>query len=67
MSRVTFMNRVTLYFPNTTLMAEFILTHRVSNIITNSAVCSLIGTLSQDQVAIAIKRYGAKLSKNQLT
>ena len=61
------MSRVTLYFPNTTLMAEFILTYRASNIITNSMDCSLIGTLSQDQVAIAIKKYGAKVSKKQLS
>jgi hypothetical protein len=48
-------------------MAEFILTHRASNIITNSSVCSLVGTLSQDQILIAIKRYGAKVSKKQLS
>jgi len=61
------MNRVTLYFPNTIFLAEFILLNRVSNVITNSLECSLTGTLSKDQIATAVKQYGARLTKKQLT
>ena len=50
-----------LIFPNTSLMAEFILNNRVSKVETNSNEKSVKGFLSEEQINTAIASYGADL------
>jgi hypothetical protein len=55
------MKPVTLIFPDTTSLAEFILRLRISNSESNSANKSLTAKLSDHLINVACKEYGARL------
>lgn len=53
------MHQVTLIFPDTSTIADFILTHAVSNIEVSSKEQKLTAPLTERQISIAIQQYGA--------
>ena len=53
------MYRAVLIFPDTTGLAEFILTEKLSKIEANSIEQSLTGTFTEDQIKKARKEYSA--------
>ena len=56
------MKQVTLYFPDTTKLAAFILSERIAGIVTNSLEGSLYGKLTDRQIATACTHYNAVLN-----
>lgn len=59
------MREVVLYFPNNVLMAEFILTNRLSRVETNTLRLSLSGYLTEQQIVNALLYFQAELSLTQ--
>ena len=53
------MNQVTLLFSDTSAIADFILTHAISNAEVNSKDQKLTAPLSVRQIDLAVQQYGA--------
>ena len=58
------MRKVILIFPDVMSLTEFILTQKVSKVITDSAQKMLRGTISDKQLSIACKEFGAKVKES---
>jgi hypothetical protein len=57
------MKKVILVFPNVTSIAEFLLVHKVSKAIVDSQEKVLKGIMSEKDIDIACKQYGAKIKE----
>ena len=61
------MKKVVLIFPDNISMAEFILSQKPSKVETNSIERSIVAVLTDKQIEVACKTYGASLKRsNQL-
>jgi hypothetical protein len=58
------MRKVILIFPDVTSLTEFILTQKVSKIIIDSSQKMLRGTITEANLNIACKQYGAKIRES---
>jgi len=58
------MRKVLLIFPDVTSLADFVLTHRLSKVITDSAAKTLQGTIHENYVEIACRQFGAKIKES---
>ncbi len=61
------MKRVDLIFPDTTSLAEFLLTYKPASTNVSSAQRTLSGDLSDDLIAIACTKFGAELKTAPLS
>jgi hypothetical protein len=57
------LEKITLIFPDSASIVDFILTHRISGIHINSTERSLTATLTSEQVKLAATRYKAHSQK----
>lgn len=57
------MKKVVLVFPNTQLMTEFILTQKIPNTEGNTRDKTLKGLMTDGQIEIACRQYGAALKQ----
>ena len=55
------MKQVTIIFPHTISMFDFLLEQKISNVETNSNELSIRGCFTEEQVELASLRYGAHL------
>jgi hypothetical protein len=58
------MRKVILIFPNVISLTEFVLTQKVSRIIIDSSQKMLKGTITESNLSIACKEYGAKIRES---
>ena len=58
------MRKVLLTFPDVTSISEFILTCRVSRVIIDSSQKVLRGTISEADLKIACKQFGARIRES---
>jgi hypothetical protein len=55
------MKTVTLHFPTTNAMAEYIIVEKISGVEVKTVELTLKGALTDQQIAIACTQYGADL------
>ena len=55
------MRKVILIFPDIVSLTDFILTQKVSKVIVDSSQKLLKGTITESNLSIACKQYGAKI------
>jgi hypothetical protein len=61
------MKNVTLYFPDSVALFDFILNEKVKGVTTYSNICSLEGILSDQQIVVACTKYQAYVEGKLLT
>jgi len=61
------MKKVTLLFPDSITLADFVLTHQIRGAAVHSCEQKLEAALSEKLLAIATKEYGATLQKASAT
>ncbi|HWJ92796.1 MAG TPA: hypothetical protein VNR87_16890 [Flavisolibacter sp.] len=54
---------VVLIFADTTSIADFVLLHKISNVIIGHLDFSVEGKIAEDNIVIACTRYGAQVKK----
>ena len=57
------MKKVTLLFPDTTTLADFIITYEVNHIDVNSGQLTISGPLSEELIAIACLGFDAEIKQ----
>jgi hypothetical protein len=57
------MKKVVLIFPDTASIADFVLSHQISNIIIGNLDCSIEGKIPEDKIVIACTRYKAYVKR----
>jgi hypothetical protein len=55
------MRKVTLIFPHTGAMADFLITHKIARAEVNSSQRSVAVTLNEDLIVVACSRYNAEI------
>ena len=58
------MQKFFLVFPNTSMMAEFIIGNRISKAEVNSSDQTLSAPLTEDEIILACTQYGAEIKNN---
>jgi hypothetical protein len=61
------MKKVVLIFPDATSIADFVLVHKVSNVIIGNIDCSVEGKIAEDKIVIACTRYKAYVKRIEVT
>jgi len=55
-----------LIFPDATSIADFVLAHKISNVIIGNIDCSVEGKIAEDKIVIACTRYKAYLKRTEV-